>query len=250
MPEKNNPVNIWNNILDTVMKMPGATIDRVAFIEKEFNKYDLGEDIIENAIQLGTGKAGIPLEIMDKVAKGCINYHASICTATSTIAGLPGGWALAGTIPADLAQFYYHVIIIAQKLAYTYGWIDFHDDNSNDDFLASLTLFIGVMTGARGAGVALSQAAKAFAEQVAKRLPRVALTKTAIYPLIKQIAKWLGIGITKESFAKGLAKIIPVLGGVLSGAITAAMFLPMANKLKKQLRELPLANNKGEYDEN
>jgi uncharacterized membrane protein len=70
------------------------------------------------------------------------------------------------------------------------------------------------------------------------------LTKTAIYPLIKQIAKWLGISLTKETFAQGIAKIIPIIGGVASGAVTIAMFLPMANKLKNQLRDTELAKTK------
>jgi len=37
----------------------------------------------------------------------------------STLVGLPGGWWIAGTIPADLAQYYQNVIQMAQKLAYS-----------------------------------------------------------------------------------------------------------------------------------
>lgn len=78
---------------------------------------------------------------------------------------------------------------------------------------------------------------KAFAEQVVKRLPQQALTKTVYYPIIKQVAKWIGINLTKGSFAKGVGKAIPILGGVISGALTYASFRPSAKRLQKKLQE-------------
>ena len=71
----------------------------------------------------------------------------------------------------------------------------------------------------------------------------MALSKTGLYTIAKQIAKWLGISLTKQSFGKTISKIIPILGGILSGGITMATFMPMANKLKKYLSELPLAED-------
>ena len=51
------------------------------------------------------------------------------------------------------------------------------------------------------------------------------------------MAKWIGIKLTKESFAKGLGKVVPFLGGVISGGLTYATFKPGAKKLKKTLHE-------------
>jgi hypothetical protein len=70
-----------------------------------------------------------------------------------------------------------------------------------------------------------------FAQATVKKLSAMALTKTAIYPMVKQIAMMLGIQLTKQTFAKGVGKIIPILGGLISGGLTAAVFLPSANKL-------------------
>jgi len=49
--------------------------------------------------------------------------------------------------------------------------------------------------------------------------------------------------MTKATFAKGIGKVIPVVGAVASGGITFAIFKPMATRLKKYLAELPMASN-------
>ena len=47
--------------------------------------------------------------------------------------------------------------------------------------------------------------------------------------------------MTKQIFAKGAAKIIPVVGAVISGGLTLATFRPMAKRLQQHLAELALA---------
>jgi uncharacterized tellurite resistance protein B-like protein len=160
-------------------------------------------------------------------------------TGTSAAAGIPGGFAMLGTIPADMAQYYYHVLVIAQKLGYIYGWPNLLDEKQQFSEASRnvITLFVGVMMGAQAANKAVSEVGVQLSKQVAKRLPQQALTKTAYYPIIKQIGKWIGMKVTKESFAKGASKTIPILGGVLSGGLTFFTFKPMAGKLQKKLKE-------------
>ena len=83
--------------------------------------------------------------------------------------------------------------------------------------------------------------AKRIADEVQKRVPRMLLTKTAWYPIIKKIARWVGIEITKPLIARWIAKIVPLISAVVSGGVTAVAMRGMAKKLKKHLRELPLA---------
>jgi hypothetical protein len=61
--------------------------------------------------------------------------------------------------------------------------------------------------------------------------------KGTLYPLIKQIAKWIGIRVNKNIFAKAVGDFLPFIGGLISGGLTLATFLPSANKLRKTLRE-------------
>ena len=47
--------------------------------------------------------------------------------------------------------------------------------------------------------------------------------------------------MTKQAFASGVSKAIPIAGAVISGGLTLATFVPMANRLKRHLTELDLA---------
>ena len=68
-------------------------------------------------------------------------------------------------------------------------------------------------------------------------MPRYALTRTFLYPIVKQVAKWIGINLTKQSFARGLSKVVPIIGGFVSGILTYVTFKPQAKKLKRVLRD-------------
>ena len=147
-----------------------------------------------------------------------------------------------GTIPADLAQFYWHALVMAQKLAYLYGWADLLDGGEIDEQTEILlTLLIGAMMGAQAAQRGLSELAQRFAKEFVRRLPRQALTKYAMYNLTKQVGKWIGVSITKATFARGISKVIPVVGGVMSAGLTAGMMFPMAKRLKNHLKGLQFA---------
>lgn len=237
------PESTWYNIVRTVLSMPGARVNRNQFLKDNLRPH-VSENLISQAIDTSPSKANIDSIVIDRVANGCINYHVSICTSTSFAAGLPGGWWAAGTIPADITQYFYHTVIVCQKLLYLYGWPDLfaEDDfgNVDEETLLKITLFLGVMMGATGANKAVTQLAQEIAKEVAKRLPKQALTKYAVYNISKQIAKWIGIKLTKETFAKQIGKFIPVIGGVIAGSITFLTLKPMSKRLQRHLKELPL----------
>ena len=243
--------NSWDKVMNLALSMPMVKVDRTAFLTKEFSMYD-------NADQL-RDKRPIDLfdaEAIERAARGVINSHLTTATVTSTAAGIPGGPAMAATMPADIAQYYWHVLVVAQKLGYLYGWPDLLDDKGQitEGTRNVLTLFVGVMFGAQAANKLVGEIAKRVSLQAAKRLPQQALTKTVYYPVVKQVAKWIGVKMTKDTFGRGVGKAIPILGGVLSGAITAFSFKPMAEKLQKHLREeMPMMRSLNEnvfFDEN
>jgi hypothetical protein len=228
--------NVWYSVLNTVLKIPLVKIDRRSFLAKEFTKYCEDELIKNLLLEEGTGKAGISQKIMDKVANGVIKLHVTAVTGTSVATGIPGGPALLGTIPADIAQYYFHTLQVAQKLAYVYGYPDL-DEGTSDDFLAMITLFVGIMSGVSAASAGIKTVSKMLAQTTVKKLSAMALTKTTIYPIVKQIAKILGVRLTKQIFSKVVSDIIPIVGGFLSGGLTLALFLPSSHRLKNKLRE-------------
>ena len=91
--------------------------------------------------------------------------------------------------------------------------------------------------------------ANALAKGVEKQLLKKALTKGAIYPVVKSIAKWFGVRMTRQVFAGFFKKAIPVIGGVIGGGITFMTFKPCCDKLKDSLRDTILSNPNATVDE-
>lgn len=58
--------------------------------------------------------------------------------------------------------------------------------------------------------------------------------------------KIFGVSLTKGGLAKGMGKVIPILGGVLSGGLTFATMKPMGERLQKELSKL-VNYNEGQY---
>ncbi len=232
-----NEKDLWNKVLSGAMALPFVEVDRESFLRKELALYcNIGE--LNIAVNESPTKVLNEKQI-SRIANGCIKYHLVLVCSASALAGLPGGWALAGTIPADITQFYGHVFALAQKLLYLYGWSDLRSENGklNDETAHILTLFTGVMMGSQMALDAVKTLSRAFAEQVVVRLPKQALTKYAVYNISKQVAKWIGIKLTKDGFARGISKVIPLIGAPISAGLTYWMFKPMAGRLKRSLDE-------------
>ena len=219
-------------VISTAIQIPGVRVDREAFLRDQF--MDKEPESLNSILKLGPVAAGCDRDLLRRKADKVILTTTMISTGASFLAGLPGGWALAATIPADLLQFYGMALKMAQELAYLYGEMDFWKGELPDDEKVTnqLILYCGVMLGASGAAQTVRLMSSALAKQTLKKLPQKALTKTFIYPIVKQVLKFFGKTITKTSFAKGVSKAIPVIGGVVSGGITFASLKPMGNRLR------------------
>jgi hypothetical protein len=62
-----------------------------------------------------------------------------------------------------------------------------------------------------------------------------------VYPVIKRTLRIIGVHITKQSFAKSLSKIVPVVGGAISGGLTYASLKVESSRLMEHLKSLPPA---------
>ena len=83
------------------MKVPLVKINREKFLRKELIKY-FPEDIVNLSIEKNPAFAGVERERVNKIATHIINFESNKVTAISAAAGIPGGAAMAATIPADL----------------------------------------------------------------------------------------------------------------------------------------------------
>ena len=165
--------DVWNKVLRTALAMPGARVNRASYLRKELSAH-VPPEMVELAITKTPAKAGISPILVKKIAASSIAWHRTGVTTASFAAGLPGGWWMAATIPGDLTQFFWHVSVILQKLAYIHGWPELlrEDQELDDETLHLFTIFVGVMFGTAGAGKLLSDLAERLSKQIAARLPR------------------------------------------------------------------------------
>ena len=160
----------------------------------------------------------------------------------STAAGIPGGFAMLGTIPADLTQYYVHAFRIMQKLAYLYGWRELlgAKEEVDDETIGIIAIFFGVMLDVEEAAMSLSSfASSTVMDTVKKQVTKQFLMKTSWYRAVKKTLQYIGLNLTKKAFTQGFSKVLPVIGGVVSSGLTFMSLQSQSSRLKNHLRELP-----------
>lgn len=236
-------INI-QQLLTQAMQLPMVKVDRTEFLQKELRKH-YSSTYVQKAIDNNPAFAGISRKKIDQIAKQVINYETNKVSAISAAAGLPGGSAAWGTIPADVVQYFGFVLRIMQKLVYLYGFpsVEINENKMDDETMNRLMVFLGIMFGADGANAGVKALAEIAAKQIQKQLPKKALTKGTIYPIVQKIAKELGIKMTKQIFAEAISKTgVPIASAAVSGTITYVTFKSSANKLMESLRKLNLSD--------
>ena len=241
------------DVIIIALKTPGVNINRADFLEKQFMK-NYPQEVIQDAIKFNPAHAGITVEEIDKIADQVIQYERNCVSGISLALGVPGGVAMAATLPADIAQFYGYMLRAIQKLLYLYGFPEINVENGvniDDETMNIITLCLGVMYGVKCATASLKMLSAALGKGVEKKLLAKALTKGTFYPMVKKIAKWFSVNMTKQIFAGFFKKAIPVVGGVIGGGITYLSFKPCCDNLKKSLQDTLLSNpeTKEKYDD-
>jgi len=225
-------------ILDKAMNLPHVKINRTSFLIEIYHLSGTDADN-KNVSELVT------LEQMDDAAKKYITNNVTQSSMVAFALGLPGGFAMAGTIPADIMQSFAYSLRLAQQLAYIYGFEDLFTKNNemNDKTRYTLITFLGIMFAATGSGVVLRAIAPNIGKYAAKQALKKPLTKTVWYPMLKKIANIVASKtITKKGVSQFASKAIPVVGGVVSAGINVATMIPMANRLKNELRKYYLSD--------
>lgn len=211
---------------------------------------DVSPELLQLIIEKGPVEAKCSRSELRKIARKLVNKRTLVSTSASFAAGIPGGFAMAVTIPADMLQFYGVALGLAQEISYLYGEGDLWAGDMPDSKKVTnqLILYCGVMLGATGTSQTVRVLSSSLAKQALKKLPQKALTKTFFYPIVKSIAKAFGAKMTKEVFAKGVAKVVPLVGGVVSGGLTFATFLPMGKRLTDALDEAHFSYSHADFE--
>ena len=245
MDENGNGEIDIEDVIVKGLRVPGIKINRANFLQKELLKR-YPQEMIDEAIRTNPMSAGIKPKDIDEIADQVIEHERRGVSGISTALSMPGGVAMLATIPADIVQYYGYMLRATQELLYLYGFpeIDVNEKESKFDSetINILIVCFGTMYGVVGANNALKSIAKGLGLGVEKKLMRTALTKGTIYPIVKSVANWFNVRMTKEIFAGFFKKSIPVVGGVIGGGLTYLSFKPCCVKLKESLQDTILSN--------
>lgn len=233
------------DIIILAIKLPGVHITRESFLRKELFK-NYPPEVIDDAVARTPALAGISEADIDRIADEVIKFERNCVSGISVAFGVPGGAAMAATIPADVVQYYGYTLRAIQKLLYLYGFPEIDSDGEgislDSETINRIVVCLGVMNGVAGANNAVKALAKALSVGVEKKLIAAALTKGTLYPILKSTLKWFGVKLTKEIFAKTVKNAIPVVGGIVGGGITFLSFKPCCMRLKDVLTDTMLSN--------
>lgn len=230
-------------VIRKAIKLPGVRINREDYLRKELSAR-CSEETVKQAIERNPAFAGIDRSCIDEIARSVINFETNKVSAISFATGIPGGGAGVSLAVVDITQYFGFMLRAMQKIAYLYGFGDLGLDAEKitDETMNQLMVFLGVMFGVQGAGKAAQKMAASMAIKASKSLANKALTKGAVYPVVKSVAKFLGQRMTKQIFANGVSKTVPILGGVVTGGLSYVTFKPCLKKLAGTFRKLPISD--------
>lgn len=230
------------DMIGAVSKIQFIKVDRSDFLTKQFTNSPYLEQILADGPQVVYSADALRKEA-DKV----IMENTTKSAATSFVSGLPSNpVVMVAAGGADVVQYFGFAMNLAQKLAYLFGEDALFIDGTSEMPLEAkyrVVAYLGAMFGAGGAAKLISTTSVKVGEQVGKRVAAKALTKTAWYPLLKKVGSLVGQKITKKTVEKTITKAVPVIGGVVSGALTFVTFKPMGERLADVFTQ----NLKGEF---
>jgi len=119
----------FENMIAHAIKLPGVKVNRTEFLTEMFGDHVFD---LQEILEVGPVQAKCPKEILERMADDVIAKRTSQSTLVSFAAGIPGGLAIAATIPADTLQFLGVALRMAQEISYLYGGKDLWKDGEVD----------------------------------------------------------------------------------------------------------------------
>ena len=238
----------FESVLKAAFAIPGVNVNREDFLREVFK--NASTEQLDKIINLGPVEAGETEKTLKNIANSIINKRTAESTVLSFATGIPGGIALAATIPTDTAQFFAIAIRLAQELVFLYGADDVWEDGTSvdKDVQSRIVIYLGVMFGVTGTAQAVRIMTSAIGKAALKNLPKMALTRMFFWPAAKFIFKlFTGERLVKNVFAKGVAKAVPVIGAFTSGGITLVSMKKMGMRLAAELEKASFSYSEDDY---
>jgi hypothetical protein len=215
--------------------LPMARVNREKFIQRLSTRELKGMNV-QVALEKSPNSA-YSQQAINKAAKKIIGKHALWVTLISAISAIPTGWMMIPFFIIDIIQFQIHVFAVSQKLLYLYEDEEKLTEYSSDTATQLMILMTTIMIGKQQFTRMLKSATGVVTKQIIQRFTIKALTQFSILNIVRQVAKWFGIVLTKETLLEGIDVAIIIICAIISGLISLWLFKPMANNLMKYLKE-------------
>lgn len=247
---ENNQHKMYEVLIQTVTaasQMPFVKVNREEFLRKEFSGNEHIEKIIKDGPQsVFTSRA------LRKRAQKVIANTTNKTSMASFLTGIPSSPVTAvASGGADIIQYFGFALNLSQQIAYLFGEDNLFNgdyDKLPEEVQIRIISYLGIMFGAGGSSALIASISKTAGNSIGKKITQKALTKTTWYPLVKKIGSTLGYKITKQTVGKSITKIVPVIGGVVSGSLTYLTFKPMGNRLADTFADLLDGNISDNYE--
>jgi uncharacterized protein (DUF697 family) len=169
-------------------------------------------------------------------AKNFINWQTAKAGMTGFALGIPGGpWALAA-IPADFVSVSYLQLRMVAVIGLLFGW----DVRSDQMRIVAYSALLGVGAGeaVRDVGV---KAATGWGKIWIKKIPMSVIDKLNKFLPGRFIIKGLrGAGAkTAAKYGLNLAKIVPLLGGIVGGGVNVLVTQQIGSRAIRALKDGP-----------
>lgn len=227
--------SISDAVARILFKNRACRINRTEWLSKTLTPYLLPEDV--QNIEYLRPEEMVSQEVINLVANQVIEEHARCSSLISGGLALVGRSALALSTPTDLTQYWVELSLVAQKLAYLYGWDDFFfNESATEETLARLTLIIGYGLGIYSCQDPLIASAHDTLPRVSDlyTIKELSTNRNDNLKLISQALAQLA----KPIFAGLVAKRTPIWGVALAGATNYFNFKHVAKRMQIVLEEV------------
>ncbi|MBO4804704.1 MAG: hypothetical protein IK005_09370 [Paludibacteraceae bacterium] len=229
-------ISVWDSIMKATLLLPFAKIDKNTYLNTVLKRHLSPEDV-KRALETAPTKV-MGVKNISKLAQKEARKNVWYATLLSFITAIPTNWLMWPAIIIDLLQFQIHVFLISQKLLFLYGKYDIEKESQVNEKANRLMLIVStIMIGKQKLSRVAKSAAGMVGKQIVERYGTRLLSKFIIFNTLRQIAKWMGISLTKTMLIEGINMLIPIICAAISALVSYALISPMAKKLQSHLKQ-------------
>ncbi|CAN5835208.1 MAG: EcsC family protein [Euzebyales bacterium] len=166
----------------------------------------------------------LPVEQLDLLARHFVRTNSAIAGAQGFLTNVGGlaTWAVA--LPADTVGALYWVVRATSGVMASYGF-----EASSPEGAADLRLGLLVAT---GVNTVAFEGTRVLVEQVAQQALTTPASQRMLMAGARQMARRLGLDLTRGR----VAKAVPIVGGALGGALNAGMVTALGRRARRHYR--------------